>query len=414
MMMFQRLFSKRSTPPAPSMQKRDWQMGTFSFKRFITLMQREWRLFTSNQVAMLIFIAAPIGYALIIGLVYKDAALRDLSVTVIDLDQTPLSQKIIDAIDDNQYTRVASVLHADDKPRSLMVEKHMAAIVTIPDRFEADIQQKRHPEINVDIDGANMLTANYASTGIQTTLAVLNAGIEIETLKKKGTPATIAADQFESFKITQTRFYNPSSNYLLFLFPGMLGTIMQQVFLIVLALSFAREYEDNTFRDLVRYTRRPIYLLFVKTMPYFIIGIAIWFPLINIFFPAFNLQMPANQALFYFISVLFILAVTFMGVAVSIMMTNQLKATEVLMVIATPSFIISGQTWPLEYMPKGVQMLANTIPLTHYLQAFRSMMTYNATAKELMPQITALLILNGVFLALALLALKYKIKKAHI
>jgi len=84
------------------------------------------------------------------------------------------------------------------------------------------------------------------------------------------------------------------------------------------------------------------------------------------------------------------------------------------MVIATPSFIISGQTWPLEYMPKSIQMIANTIPLTHYLEAFRAMMTYGATAKELMPQITALLILNGVFLAMALIALKFKIKKYRI
>jgi len=412
--MFRKQSQSKGRLLRPSQQRRDWRVGPFSFKRFMTLMQREWRLFTSNQVAMLIFIGAPVAYALIIGLVYKGAALRDLPVAVVDLDNTPLSNKLIDALDANQYIRVARVMPAADNPRSLMVDDRMAAVITIPDRFEADIQQKRHPEVNVDVDGANMLTANYASTGIQTTLAVMNAGMEIEGLKKKGTPAAIAAEQFESFKITINRYYNPSSNYLLFLFPGMLGTIMQQVFLIVLALSFAREYEDGTFRDLVRYTRRPLNLLFAKTVPYFLIGIAIWFPLINIFFPAFHLQMPANQWLFYLVSVLFLSAVTFMGVAVSIMMKNQLKATEVLMVIATPSFIISGQTWPLEYMPKGVQMLSNTIPLTHYLQAFRAMTTYGATAVELKPQITALLILNGVFLLMAWGALRYKIKRAHI
>lgn len=412
--MFRQIFKRDSQKAKPSQVRFKWMVGPFSVKRFVLLMKREWNLFLSNQVAMLIFIGAPIAYALIIGLVYKDAALRDIPVVVVDKDNTPLSQKIIDALDDNQYLKVSHVLMAESDGRSLMVDENLAAIITIPDRFEADIQQKRYPEVSVDVDGSNLLTANYVSTGIQTTLAVLNAGIEIEGLKKKGMPATIAIDQFEMFKITQTRYYNPSSNYLLFLFPGMLGTIVQQVFLIVLALSFAREYEDGTFRDLVRYTRRPMNLLMAKTVPYFIIGIAIWVPLINIFFPIFHLQMPPNLGLFYGISMLFISAVTFMGVAVSIMMKSQLKATEVLMVIATPSFIISGQTWPLEYMPKSIQMIANTIPLTHYLEAFRAMMTYGATAKELMPQITALLILNGVFLTMALIALKFKIKKYRI
>lgn len=383
-------------------------------KRFIKLMLREWRHFTSNQVAMLIFLVAPIGYALLIGLVYKDATLRDLPVVVVDLDNTPLSQKVIDAIDDNQYLKVIRVQQSNDSIRQQMIFKGVVASITIPDRFEADINQKRHPEVVVDIDGSNMVTANYASTGLQMTLAVLNAGVEVESLKKKGMPAAIAAEQFEAFGISMTRFYNPSSNYLLFLWPGMLGTIMQQVFLIVLALSFAREYEDNTFRDLVRYTQNPLRLLFYKAFPYFLIGMLLWLPLIRIFLPMFHLTMPANEGLFYLVSALFMIAVTFMGISVSIMVSTQLKATEILMIIATPSFIISGQTWPLESMPVPVQWLSKSIPLTHYLQAFRNLLMYNASWHEIMPQITALLIIAGVFFVLAWAALSYQIARAKI
>jgi ABC-2 type transport system permease protein len=380
-------------------------------KRFKTLMLREWKHFTGNQVAMLIFLGAPVLYALLVGTVYKDATLRDLPVTVVDLDNTPLSQKVIDALDDNQYIRVKRVQHGPDSLRYQMINDGIVAAITLPDRFEADVNQKRHPEITVDINGSNMLTANYAATGIQTTLAVLNAGIEVETLKKKGTPSAIALEQFESFGISMARYYNPSSNYLVFLWPGMLGTIMQQVFLIVLALSFAKEYEDNTFRDLVRYAKRPIYLLFYKSLPYFVMGMAIWMPLIKIYFYFFKVDMPVNELAFYLVSALFMLSVTFMGISVSIMMKSQLKATEILMIIATPSFIISGQTWPLEHMPKMVQWLSNTIPLTHYLQAFRNMLMYDASLSELMPQITMLGILTLVFFMMAWIALHIKINR---
>ncbi|MFT3737621.1 MAG: ABC transporter permease [Breznakibacter sp.] len=380
-------------------------------KRFVTLIRREWRHFTSNQVAMLIFLGAPIAYALLIGLVYKNATLHDLPVIVVDLDDTPLSQKITDAIDDNQYVKVVKVQHHCNSLRHQMIIDGIVAAITIPDRFEADVNQKRHPEVNIEINGSNMVTANYASTGLQTTLATLNAGIEIEALKKSGAPAAIASERFESFGISMTRYFNPSSNYLVFLWPGMLGTIMQQVFLIVLALSFAKEYEDNTFRDLVRYARRPIYLLFYKAFPYFVMGLAIWFPMIKTFFYLFNVEMPIHEGAFYLISALFMLSVTFMGIAVSIIMKNQLKATEILMVIATPSFIISGQTWPLEAMPTAVQWLSKSIPLTHYLQAFRNMMMYNASLDELMPQIKMLSILTVVFFVIALVALRFKIER---
>jgi ABC-2 type transport system permease protein len=195
----------------------------------------------------------------------------------------------------------------------------------------------------------------------------MNAGIEIETLKKKGMPTAIANEQFESFKINLTRFFNPASNYLLFLWPGMLGTIMQQVFLLVLALSFAKEFEDKTFSHLLKYTKNSWFLVLVKSIPYLILGIALWVPLICIFFSLFHVDMVSSIGVFFLISLIFIMSLTFMGIATSILFRTQLKATEVLMIIAVPSFIISGQTWPLMQMPKLVQWISNMLPLTHFL-----------------------------------------------
>ncbi len=383
-------------------------------KDYFRLMWREALLFKSNQVALLIFIGAPLLYAVLIGNVYKKAVVKDLPIAVIDLDNTPLSQRIVDALDDNQYIAVKKVKYDMGNMKEDMTQNGISAIVTIPDRFEADIQQKRYPEISVDINGANMLTGNYAATGIQTSLMVINAGIEIETLKKKGTPSEIAQEQFEAFKINLTRFFNPSNNYLVFLWPGMLATIMQQVFLIVLALSFTKEYEDRTFGQLLSLSRNPFRILMVKTIPYIIMGCLLWFPLIHLFFPAFQIPMVENLGTFYFLSILFMVSVSFMGMAVSIIMPTQLKATEVLMVVATPSFIISGQTWPLEQMPQAIQIFAKMIPLTHYADAFRGMVMYNSTLSELMPQVKAMAIITVVTFIWALIALYYKIQKTPV
>jgi ABC-2 type transport system permease protein len=62
-----------------------------------------------------------------------------------------------------------------------------------------------------------------------------------------------------------------------------------------------------------------------------------------------------------FVAGVFVISVSFIGVLVSILVPNQLKATEILMVIATPSFILSGFTWPLSQMPVWVQAISNVI-----------------------------------------------------
>ena len=381
-------------------------------KLFLSLIYREFRLFSKNGVAVLIFVAAPVLYALLLGFVYQDAKVSDLSVAVVDLDNTPLSSKLIDALDDSQYLKVERVgEYSSLDLKNMFFRENINAVITIPERFEADINQKRHPEVDFDIDASNMLIANYISTGMMQVLGTMNAGIEIESLNKKGVPKSVAVQQYEAFKISMNRHYNPSSNYLVFLFPGMMGTVMQQVFMLVLALSFAKEFETNTFSELLKSSKSATYLFLVKSIPYWIIGLLLWLPLFRISSEIFHTPLAEHKIPYLLVTFLFIISVTSVGIAVSIALKTQLKATEVLMVIATPSFILSGQTWPLSQMPKAIQHISNSIPLTHYAVAVRKLLMYNVDTMDIMPQIEALFIITLVSVAFGLIVLKLKINK---
>ncbi|MBK6935593.1 MAG: hypothetical protein IPH18_00940 [Chitinophagaceae bacterium] len=56
----------------------------------------------------------------------------------------------------------------------------------------------------IDVNTANLVTANFASRAIQTVLGTLNAGIEIESLKKSGMDDNTARQRFEPFRATYT------------------------------------------------------------------------------------------------------------------------------------------------------------------------------------------------------------------
>jgi len=380
-------------------------------KNFYNLIVREFKLFGTNTVMLAIFIAAPIAYAILTGAVYKDAKVTDLPILIVDLDETPFSDKVIDALNDNQYLKVMEVRRTREDFKAELLKNNYQAVVTIPENFQADIEQKRHPEISAEINSGNMLTGNYTTTGIMSVLGTLNAGFEIGSLQKKGMPTAIASEQFESFQISVSRFYNPSSNYLMFLWPGMLGTIMQQVFLLIFALSFGKEFVTKSIGDLLKISKSPTYLILVKSVPYWIIGFIVWFPLLKILMPYFDVPMVEGKFAFMLITVLFVLSLTFLGIAVSVAIPSPIKATEILMIVATPSFIISGQTWPSSQMPVWVQDIAACIPLTHYLEAFRRLLLYNASLKEILPQIIGLIIITLVSFLAAFVLLKIKIKR---
>ena len=106
----------------------------------------------------------------------------------------------------------------------------------------------------------------------------------------------------------------------------------------------------------------------------------------------------------------FSLACMFFGMLFSLAVPSQLRATEVLMVIATPSFLLSGFTWPLEAMPSWIAGFARALPLTQFLQGFRKLAVYGGTFADAQPHVLNLLLLAAVCLVLMVVFLELKIK----
>ena len=143
-------------------------------KDFIRLVKVEFSRIFSNNVLLAIFIGAPIFYGFIFGYVYQQGKVVNLPIVIVDQDNSPASDKIIDAFSDNEVLMISDVRYSSGDILAEMPIKQYAAIITLPTNFEADIFQKRHPEIQVDLNMANIVNANTASKAIQSVLMTIN------------------------------------------------------------------------------------------------------------------------------------------------------------------------------------------------------------------------------------------------
>lgn len=377
-------------------------------KEYLKLIKVEFQRIFSNGVLLAIFIGAPIFYGLLLGYVYKGAKVINLPIVIVDQDNSPISDKIIDAFSDNEVLLVSDVRNTPGNLIAEMPIKEYAAVVTLPSNFEADILQKRHPEIRVDLNMANMLNANTVSRNIQSVLMTLNAGIEIEGLKKKGLHPTQALAGYESFKVNFNKLYNSSGNYVTFMLPGILAAIMQQVIFLALALVFARDFEDGYFGTLVKKSKFSLYHIVLKSIP-FLLMIPIMWGIVSLFIPYFKIDADIYNLPMLVMSVLLSLASMFIGMLFSIAIPNQLKATELLMVISTPAFILSGFTWPTLAFPDAISQVAQYIPLTQFLSAFRKIAFYGGDLASVRPEINMLLLITAVAFVAMTIVLQFKI-----
>lgn len=379
-------------------------------KKFLRLLKVEFKRIFTNGVLVAVFFGAPILYGVMFGNVYKKGKITDMPIAVVDEDNTPMSVKVIDALNDNENLAIKKVQYAAGNLAAEMPSRNYIAVVTIPAGFEADIYQKQYPELLVDINMANLVPANFASRGIQAVLGTISAGIEIEGLKKAGADPVNAGQRFEPFKVNYNRLYNPASNYMELMMPGILATIMQQVLFLGLALVFARDVEDGYFKKLAKANKWSLYHITLKALPFIILIIPIWL-LVGSFYPMFGIDIPVFSWPMALLATVFTFACMFIGMLFSLVVPNQLRATELLMVLATPSFLLSGYTWPMESMPRLIQQFANTLPLTHFLEGFRRIAVYRGTLQDIQPQLSALTWMTAICFVLMLALLQFKLNK---
>src|SRR5690606_37599215 len=99
------------------------------------------------------------------------------------------------------------------------------------------------------------------------------------------------------------------------------------------------------------------------------------------------------------------------GMLFSIAIPSQLKATELLMVISTPAFVLSGFTWPSMAIPDSINTIAQCIPLTQFLSGFRKVAFYGGDLKAIAPEINMLLLIILITFIAMVILLQFKISR---
>ncbi len=379
-------------------------------KLFINLIGREFKLFYANKVLLVLFLGAPILYGILIGHVYQQGKVTQIPIVVVDEDNGPLSATFIDMLVDNESIKIACVLSSMFYSKDIAIQNDATTIVHIPKGFSARVQQSQLPEMTIFVDGSNTLTSNTALMAVNLCAMTMKAGIQIQTQMKRGVPAAVAAQQYEPFRTTIVKQHIRSGNYLYFMLPGVLIIVLQQVLLLAMALSFSAEYENGTFENLIKKTTNPIVLIFAKVVPYVLMsaGILVLYWGFGLYY---RMPLEADFCIFFLSTVVFIFAVCFVGILVSAVLPSQLKSTEVLMVIATPAFIISGFTWPSSLMPNWVQAIASVIPSTHYLRVFRMLFIQHAESRHTLQPLLYMAIIALLCFVISLVAIAAKVKK---
>ncbi len=195
--------------------------------------------------------------------------------------------------------------------------------------------------------------------------------------------------------------YNPTLASRWFIVPGIVAVLTQVVTLLVVALSVAREREMGTFDQLLVTPLRQIDILLGKGLPGLLIG-GIEASVI-IAAAVFWFHVPLRGALvpLYFGLLLFVLAVTGIGLAISALAATQQQALLGAFLFLVPSIILSGFATPIANMPAWVQHLTLLNPIRYFLVIVRSVFLEGSGFAQLTAQFWPMALIGFTTLAAA-------------
>jgi ABC-2 type transport system permease protein len=104
--------------------------------------------------------------------------------------------------------------------------------------------------------------------------------------------------------------------------------------------------------------------------------------------------------------VLMMIGMALVAMMISALVPTRSTAMQFVFIASSPAFILSGYTFPLLSMTWPVQVLANLIPLTPFLVAWRRIVLYGAGLADVWSQVLQMVVLVLVFGTIMTIAMR--------
>lgn len=380
------------------------------------IVSEEWRnIFKDKRLFAVLFIV-PIIYTVMFGYLYSNHRLKEINTVVLDQDQTPFSRQIIQAFNETETFNIMNQVNTEiEVQRLLEAGKSKVGIIIPKDSFKKILRGEEAPILTM-IDGSNMLFSNVATKSANEVISTFSYRISSENLMQKKLNADQVQLVFQAIPYRTRVLYNGAFNYSYFLTYGLIGAVLQQVLLLGLSLTITRDKERGEWDRFEEWRTRPWLIAYAKTAPYFLIGL---FNIVATFLIAiYGFVLPSNGSIIsvVLLSLAFTFALLGIGYLASLFSANQVGATQVTMLLAVPSFLLSGFTWPFEAMPTFLNRIGHLLPLTYFLDGVRNIFVKGVGLEFIWKDVIILFIMgfSTFFVAMFVSSLKMFWKKTKI
>lgn len=315
---------------------------------------------------------------------------RQLSAAVADQAGSALSAQLQSQLEASQVLRIVARVDSAASLQQLLDRGQVHVGVLIPPDFERRLQQSARPAVQLLVDGSDPII-------LASVQRLLNMPLEMDT-------AAQLEPEVPLFEVRN--FYNPERRSAVFVVPGLIGVILTMTMVMFTAVAIVRERERGNLELLINTPVSSLELMLGKVLPYILIGLVQVTVILLLGAQLFNVPLNGSLLEVYLAALLFIAANLGLGLLISTLVGTQFQAIQMAFFFFLLSILLSGFMFPFDGMPRAARLIAELLPLTHFIRLIRGLMLRGVELVQLWPDV---LVLLGFFLlSMTLAVLRFR------
>jgi len=284
-----------------------------------------------------------------------------LTIAVLDLDQTPLSRRYVTSLTSDQDLILGYTLDTYDEALPLMKSGDVDAAVVIPPGFGDAIHGGQTALVQALVDGTDPFAGGQAVSSLSARSKVF--------VVRSGTAGLQSLE--EPLGIRSQAWYNAAQESLLSMVPGLLAIVLIMPTL-ALALALTREKETGTLEGLMATPISGLEYIAGKLLAY--VGTGLVSAVLALLVAALWFKVPfrGQLAVYLLLAADYLLAC--MGATVvisSFVRSQQTSMFVVLIIFIVPSFFLAGLISPVSTGSLGSMLTSYALPSTHFVEISR-------------------------------------------
>ncbi len=363
-------------------------------KTIFFIMKKEILQVSRDRVFLPLLFLAPVIQLLLFGYT-ATTDVKNISMAVLDQDKTYDSRKFVESFVNSGYFKFKMYLYSESEIDDVLNSSKVKLVINIPKNFSRKLKRGEQVDVQAIIDGTNSNNANVILAYTKDIAQRTSVKIIIRQLKKFNLNIPVIDLRYRVW-------YNPELTSVNYVVPGIICTILSIVTTMQTSVAIVRERERGTLEQLMVSPIARHQLILGKVLPFVIIGFidAVIVLVVGILW--FKIPVNGSILLLFTLAIIFIINTLAIGILISTVSRTQQQAMMTTLFLMIPWITLSGFVFPIENMPRIIQVLTYFIPLRYFLVIIRGIILKGVGLSVLWPHVVVLTILG---LALILLGI---------